>query len=403
MANQQHVDILLREGIPGWNRWRKERPDIRPNLSGAHLVSADLVRADLSRADLRGALLVSASLNRADLSQADLFRAHMSQAELSEANLSQADLDHADLSQANLVRADLSGADLGKARLGHANLSGAHLRGTDLREADLFRADLREADFSGADLREAYFTQADLSRADFSGADLSGAHLTETKCLRTTFSGADLTGCDVYGMSACDLNLEGAQQADLRITPLDMETTITVDNLEVAQFLYFLLRNQQALTLLDTITSKVVLILGRFNTERKPVLNALREALRRHPNGYSPVLLDFDSQREQPDFETVKTLANLARFVIADLTEPNLVRSALTYITANLPTVPVQPIMASGATLPTEYATWKRHQTFLEIYRYADPQQLLANRADAVIAPVEAHVVARRLADVNGL
>ncbi|HEX5439829.1 MAG TPA: hypothetical protein VFW76_03020, partial [Ktedonobacterales bacterium] len=68
------------------------------------------------------------------------------------------------------------------------------------------------------------------------------------------------------------------------------------------------------------ITSKVVLILGSFSAERKPVLDALREALRRHPNGYIPVLFDFEPQASRPVLETVKTLANLARFVIADLT-----------------------------------------------------------------------------------
>jgi hypothetical protein len=88
----------------------------------------------------------------------------------------------------------------------------------------------------------------------------------------------------------------------------------------------------------------VVLILGRFSQERKPVLDALREALRNHPNGYIAVLFDFfELQHDKPVLETVKTLASLARFVIADLTDPHLVRSELTYITANVPIVPCSP------------------------------------------------------------
>lgn len=39
---------------------------------------------------------------------------------------------------------------------------------------------------------------------------------------------------------------------------------------------------------IETITSKVVLILGRFTAHRKPVLDALRTALRAHD--YSPIL-----------------------------------------------------------------------------------------------------------------
>jgi uncharacterized protein YjbI with pentapeptide repeats len=248
-------------------------------------------------------------------------------------------------------------------------------------------------------LFESDLTRADLTRANLYRANLTGANLSRAVCVMTTFTGATLTGCTVYGISAWDLSLEDAKQTDLRITPPEQEANISVDNLEVAQFLYLLLSNRKVRTLLDTITSKVVLILGRFSTERKPVLDALREALRSHLNGYIPVLFDFEPQHDKPVLETVKILANLARFVIVDLTDPNMVRSEVTYITANLPAVPVQPVIASDAKLPTEYATWKQYQTFLEVYRYTDPSQLLANLTDAVIAPVEGHVVARRLAD----
>ena len=49
---------------------------------------------------------------------------------------------------------------------------------------------------------------------------------------------------------------------------------ITSDNLEIAQFLYLLLNNRKIRDVSDTITSKVVLILGRFSDERKAVLDA---------------------------------------------------------------------------------------------------------------------------------
>jgi hypothetical protein len=186
-------------------------------------------------------------------------------------------------------------------------------------------------------------------------------------------------------------------QNELRISSFMDNANITIDNLEVAQFIYVLLNNRKVSAILDTITSKVVLILGRFSSERKPVLDALREALRSHPNGYIPVLFDFEPQHDKPVLETVKTLANLARFVIADLTDPNMVRSELSYITANLPTVPVQPLIESHANLPTEYSTWKRYATFLPVYEYADLSHLLADLTESVITPVEAHVQARRL------
>ena len=67
----------------------------------------------------------------------------------------------------------------------------------------------------------------------------------------------------IYGVSAWNLQLEGAQQSDLVITPYN-EPEITVDNLEVPQFIYLLLNNEKIRDVIDTITSKVVLILGQF-------------------------------------------------------------------------------------------------------------------------------------------
>ena len=101
------------------------------------------------------------------------------------------------------------------------------------------------------------------------------------------------------------------------------EPEITVDNLEVAQFIYLLLHNERIRHVIDTITSKVVLILGRFTPERKVVLNALREELRQHD--YLPVLFDFEKPAGKDLTGTVQTLANLARFIIADVTDPSSV------------------------------------------------------------------------------
>jgi sugar/nucleoside kinase (ribokinase family) len=160
--------------------------------------------------------------------------------------------------------------------------------------------------------------------------------------------GATLDGCQVYGISAWNVKLDGVRQANLRITR-HREPVISVDNLQVAQFLYLLLHYKEIRAVLDTIASKVVLILGRFSAERKPALDALRAALRQHPNSYIPVLFDVDKQPDKPVLETVKTLVNLARFIVVDLTDPNMVRSELTTITAHVSTVPIRPLIEGDA------------------------------------------------------
>jgi len=62
--------------------------------------------------------------------------------------------------------------------------------------------------------------------------------------------------------------LKDATQSNLVITP-DEESKIEVNNLEVAQFIHLLLNNAKIRDVIDTITSKVVLIVGRFTPQRK--------------------------------------------------------------------------------------------------------------------------------------
>ena len=208
-----------------------------------------------------------------------------------EATLGGADLTRARLSGAFLNKADLSYAKLPEADLTGANLSGAILRRAFLVNAILGGADLSEANLSKASLNAANLIGTDLRKAIFGGADLTRASLIET-----VFSGADLTGCRIYGVAAWRLKLERTQQQNLVITRTD-EPAITVDDIEVAQFIYLLLHNEKIRDVIDTITSKAVLILGRFTQERKPILEALRKELRQRK--YLPILFDFEKPRSR--------------------------------------------------------------------------------------------------------
>jgi hypothetical protein len=157
----------------------------------------------------------------------------------------------------------------------------------------------------------------------------------------TDLTCADLTGCRIYGVSAWNLKLDRAKQQNLVITHA-YEPEITVDNIEVAQFIYLLLHNEKIRDVIDTIGKKAALILGRFTAERKAVLDALREELRKR--NYLPILFDFELPERRNVTETVTLLARMARFIIADLTDPSSIpqelarpaRSTLTEIRAAL-------------------------------------------------------------------
>jgi uncharacterized protein YjbI with pentapeptide repeats len=403
MANEEHV-AQLGKGPAMWNAWRNENPDIRPNLSGADLRQEGLGGAHLGGADLCGANLSRASLWRADLSGADLSGADLSVADLRGANLSGARLSRAHLGGANFSGANLSKASLWRAEGLSVNLSEANLSEAQLTEADLYSADLSEANLSEANLSEANLARADLSmaglgRANLGGANLwranlSEAHLNEANLRRadldsaqlveTDFTGADLTGCRIYGVSAWNLKLEGAKQQNLRITGLN-EPEITVDNIEVAQFIYLMLHNEKIRDVIDTIGKKAVLILGRFTAERKAVLDALRDELRKR--NLLPILFDFAIPASRDVTETVKTLAGLARFVIADATDATEVRVELHNIVRDFPSLPIQPILLRGH---PEFVSLSHLMNFpwvLPIFEYGDLEDLLASLDKIIIAP----------------
>jgi hypothetical protein len=181
-------------------------------------------------------------------------------------------------------------------------------------------------------------------------------------------------------------NLIGAQQTDLVITHL-REPVITVDNLEVAQFIYLLLNNEKIREIIDTITSKAVLILGRFTTERKAVLDAMREELRRR--NYLPILFDFEKPVSRDLTETISTLAHMARFVIADLTDVKSIPQELERIVPDLPSVPVQPILQASAREYGMFEHFKRYPWVLETYQYESLEEVIAALTEKVIGPAE--------------
>ncbi|HEY4860603.1 MAG TPA: pentapeptide repeat-containing protein [Xanthobacteraceae bacterium] len=372
MANVEHVALLIKQGVAAWNAWRDDNPDIRPDLSNA----------DLSKVNLTGGPFVGLSPFRASRRERPIVSRR---AGLSGANLSNADLSGANLSDANLINANLSGANLSDANLGSVDLSGANLRQANPIMANLIWANLIGSDLSGANLGG-----ANLYGADLSGAHLAGASLDSAILVDTDLTGADLTGCHVYGVSAWHLKLEGSQQQNLVITPLE-EPAITVDNIEVAQFVYLLLNNQKLRDVIDTVTSKAVLILGRFTQERKPVLEALREELRHRE--YLPILFDFEKPRSRNTDETITLLARMARFVVADISDAKSVLQELRAIVPDLPSVPVQPIILAMQEEPGMFDFYRNFRSFLNVHRYASQAQLIADLGEKVIRPAELKVL----------
>jgi len=309
MANQAQLDIL-KQGVETWNEWRELNKG-ESNID----IYVDLREANLSETHLHGANLIRAHLDAANLSGADL-------------------------SQANLSFADLNVANLCKANLSSANLHGAYLWGTNLSEANL----------SNSVLDLANLMRADLTLANLTNADLAGATL-----IHTTVRGAKISGSSIYAVNVWDLIGEFEEQKDLIIATRgrpgieeisESEPSITVDNIKIAQFIYLILNNAEIRNAINTLTSKSVLILGRFAiAERKVILDTLRNKLREYD--LLPIVFDFDRPIDKDFTETIKTLAGLSYFVIADVTNP---KSSPLELQATVPDyqIPFVPIIQEG-------------------------------------------------------
>lgn len=415
MADEQQLSVI-KQGAEAWNDWLRENPGVTidlsyadlPNLKlafaylgGANLYGADLSGADLSDVSLINANLQEAQLLRANLNRADLREANLEKAVLYEASLIAADLEKARLHDANLNGADLSGANLFLANLGCAQLVGANLSQTFFMGAGLHMTNLRRSNLTNANLVKTAIWGANLEEANLSGADLCEADLTGAKLIDTNLTGANLDDCRVYGIAAWNLKLQDAQQTNLIITKLG-EPDVTVDNLEVAQFIYMLLNNAKIRDVIDTVAKKGILILGRFSPERKAVLDAIREKLRQL--NFVPIMFDFEGARTKDFTETVKILAGMCRFIIADITMP---KSSPLELGAIVPDfmIPFVPIIREGEEPFSMFSNLQnKYDWVLDVLEYKDAEQLVAVLEKAVVEPAirkESELLPRKVEEVR--
>lgn len=294
MAEAEHLKTL-EQGVAVWNQWRKQYPEIQPNLR---------------KADLRGLKLHGANFNDANLRRSELM---------------------------------------------HADLTGATFRRADLRRADLSRAILRNADLTSATLIE------------------------------TNLEHAVLTDCLVYGISAWNVRLDGADQRSLVVSKKNAPI-LRVDNIEVAQFVYLLINNSKIRDVISTVAQKAVLILGRFSPpERKEVLESIAQQLR--TLGFLPILFDFEGSAERDFTETIKVLAGLSLFVIVDITNP---RSAPLELQATVPDykIPFVAILQSGEQPFSMFHDLTLYDWVLKpVITYSTTQSILQVLEAAIIKP----------------
>lgn len=209
---------------------------------------------------------------------------------------------------------------------------------------------MRASRIGDAEFENCLFEDCDMSycsaeETSFKGSIFKKLKMEHMSLVHADFSDTKLDGCFLYGISSWDLKLENSSQKNLAITPGDM-STITVDNIELAQFLYLMINNQRLRDVINTITSKVVLILGNFSPERKVILDQIRENLKTQDT--IPIIFDFEKPSTRNLTETVMTLASMSKYVIVDLSSPRSVPHEMASIARQLPSIRFYPIILKG-------------------------------------------------------
>jgi hypothetical protein len=175
-----------------------------------------------------------------------------------------------------------------------------------------------------------------------------------------------------------------------------------VDKLDVAQFVHLLLASPKLREVFDTITTKVVLIFGRFTSERLTILEAVRTLLRQHD--YVPILFNFEGPENLNVRATVEIVARLARFVV-DLTDVKAVDQELQAIVPQIK-VPIRPLLLEGTEPlgPVLQTLWHDYpDRLLKVHRYYDLDGLLASFKEKVIDPAEASAKELRLHELEDI
>ena len=262
----------------------------------------------------------------------------------------------------------------------------------NLHRARLREAGLTQASLNGTNLSEASLNGANLTKANLDGANLSRAVLNSTALVGTNLEHANLTGCSIHGISVWNVQLKDAIQSNLVITRSG-EPTITVDNLEVAHFVNLLLNHKKIRDILNSLTERDVLILGRVGGGGLEVLQAIAAKLRE--DNYLPIIFDFDRPQDRDYTETVKILAGLSRFVIVDLSGPS-VPQELSH-TVPFFDIPFVPIIEKGRRSYSMFVDLFKYPWVLRpLIEFATVEELLARMPAEVIAPAEEKHQARQ-------
>jgi len=361
----EHFDFLLKcnedaeYGFVKWNKWRKNNNITMPELQNSNLSNISLLRYNLDGANLKGSDLSNANLINCDLidtnlNQTKLVNTNCAFSNFTKATFIDCNLESSQMALANLIETVCIRASFKNASFTHTLLSGS---------------DLRNTDFTGAKIIMSNLVKCNLEKARFENCYLSGSNLTSSNLNKSV-----IRNTVIFGTSVWNVTTDESIQENLTITNDQDDSVITLDDLEIANFIYLISNNDKISSAIDKISSKVILILGRFTPERLEILNHIKNILK--TRNLVPVLFDFSKPKSRDLTETIGLIGRMSKFIIADLTDAKSIPQELSELIPHNPSITIQPILLKGDREYSMFEHWQKYSWVKQIFEYKGKDDL---------------------------
>lgn len=255
-------------------------------------------------------------------------------------------------------------------------------------DGDFSRASFANCRFTDCKLNKTIFTDADFNGATFINCNLNRINLTNAN-----FEVKEIRETVVYGISAWDINIsENAKQSNLIIERTynlyseiiaEGRIPLMVDNIELAQFIYYLSNHKKMRDTINIFNKRGVLLLGKFKDGGLQRLYKLRDWFA--GQNYLPMIFDFDRPPSLDYTETIVTMSGLSKLVVADLSG-NSVPQELHAILTNF----VKPVVVYYDSAPySMLKDLKRKNRYFHDIRFDGTAENLLSQLPEKIADAE--------------
>ena len=101
-------------------------------------------------------------------------------------------------------------------------------------------------------------------------------------------------------------------------------------------------------------------------------------------------MFDFKKPKSRDTIETIRTLAGMSKFIVADLTDAKSVVQEMQAIVPDFPSVPVRLIIIKSQEEPGMFDHIRQFRSVVTgAFKYKNPEEVIKSIGDKILKPVE--------------